>query len=157
MKQFVIESGVDFISEAHYIYVDEIGSGIEVIVPNAFHNGHAITDAAFASHQILQQPELSGGEIDDRIAARGLPQNCIQRQITHAQRADLVSPPRRRARVLGPLIPQWQKAWPGNRRRQHEAFHTFGHLSARGQEQNRAVDFSRPHCRNMLSRRGPAA
>ena len=64
MQQGLLEVAVDLGAQAADVDVDDVGLGIEVVVPHVFQEHGAGDDLSGVAHQVLEQPELPGLQLD---------------------------------------------------------------------------------------------
>src|SRR5215203_6756796 len=64
MNQFRREPLVDFLAQAEHQHIDDIGSGIERVVPHMRQDHCLRDDPSGVAHQVLEECELAGPELD---------------------------------------------------------------------------------------------
>src|SRR5437868_15061058 len=55
---------VDGVAQPAHVHIDDVGLRIEVQIPDSFEQHGARDDLAGPAHQVFQQLELLGGEVD---------------------------------------------------------------------------------------------
>jgi hypothetical protein len=68
-EEFFFFWGIDFFSEALHVDIDEVATGVEVVVPDLFIDLDAGEDAAGGAHEEFEEGEFAGGEVDGLGAA----------------------------------------------------------------------------------------
>jgi hypothetical protein len=85
VDEFFIPGFVDLFAEALDIDVDEVGAGIEVVVPDVFADLDATEDAAGGAHEVFEEGELAGGELDAGGFAFYLAGCEVEDEVIHAK------------------------------------------------------------------------
>src|SRR5262245_21615313 len=85
MNQRLIRALINLASETLDINIDDIGKGIEVLIPNVLGDLLATEDLTLMKHQQLKQGILFRGEFDDVLAAFRLVVHGIERKISNAK------------------------------------------------------------------------
>src|SRR5689334_17864785 len=76
---------VDLSAQASDINIDDVGRRVEMKIPDVLQQHGAGYDAAFIAHEILQQLELPGKEVDPLAAPAGRSRDQVNRKIADAQ------------------------------------------------------------------------
>src|SRR6476620_2365139 len=80
LNQRLIESAINFTTQAVDVYLDDVGHPFPVRLPKMLTEHLAGDDLAGITHQELQQTELGGGQAQLRGAARDMAISEVQRQ-----------------------------------------------------------------------------
>src|ERR671912_2372472 len=78
--------GVDLLPQVGNVKLDHVGLAAEVVVPDPIEDLGLAEDAARIAHQIAEQLELGGGQLDLDPTTGDLMAVLIESQITHDER-----------------------------------------------------------------------
>ncbi len=76
---------VDLAAQVPYVDIDDVGEPIVVHVPDVLDDHGAAEWAAAIAHQIFEDAELLGGQLDVFVRARHLAPDAIEQQFAHLQ------------------------------------------------------------------------
>ena len=76
---------VDLAAQMPDIHVDDVGESVVVHVPDVLDNHGAAQRTAAVAHQIFQDAEFLGRQLDVFVGARDFAADAIERQIAHLQ------------------------------------------------------------------------
>src|SRR6476469_4788676 len=64
VQQLLLERTIDLLAQAAHEHVDDVGLGIEVVLPHVRQNHRLRNDSSGVAHQVLEQRELAGTKVD---------------------------------------------------------------------------------------------
>ena len=76
---------VDLAAQVADVHVDDVGEAVVVHVPDVFHDHGAAERAAAVAHQVFQDAEFLGSQLDVFVGARHLAADAIEQQVAHLQ------------------------------------------------------------------------
>src|SRR5882762_2670369 len=85
VDQRLLRAVINLPAETLYIDVDDVGKGIEVLVPNVFGNLGATQDLTLVKHQQLEQGIFLRGDFDEAIAPTRRVVHGVERKIRHSK------------------------------------------------------------------------
>src|SRR2546423_3031149 len=69
MEQLLVEAPIDLLAQAAHEHVDDVGLGIEAVIPHVRQDHRLRDDLAHIAHQILEQRELARPQVDDDVSS----------------------------------------------------------------------------------------
>ena len=64
MEQLRVPIGVNFFSEVVHVDINDVRRRVEAVVPDMFGNHRPGHDAPAMTHEVVEQGEFSGGQLD---------------------------------------------------------------------------------------------
>jgi hypothetical protein len=92
MQKRLGDTFIDFRPQARDVYVDDVGLGVEMVVPHVFQQHCAGNHLAGMLHQVFQQPEFARLQRNFFAPASHLVRQAVELQIAHAKHGFLVAP-----------------------------------------------------------------
>src|SRR5215469_15427950 len=84
------EALVDLVTEVVNVDIYDIGECVQVVAPDRVNDLCACEYPAWMAHQVFQQRELFGRQLDDATGAARLVPYQVERQITHRELRGLI-------------------------------------------------------------------
>ena len=147
VQQLLFERPIDLFPQAADQHVDDVGLGVEAVLPHVRQDHRLRHDLAGVPHQVLEERELPRPQIEHRAGPRDAPREQIEHEIVDGQR--------RRFRGAAGAAHQRLHARQQLRERERlgevivaaglQAAHAVVHRSPRAQDQHRRQDAAAPH------------
>src|SRR5262249_53507745 len=89
VQQLRLPAGVDFLSQVVDVDLNDIGRGIEIIIPHVLGITGSGKDAARVAHKIVEERELAGGQLNGFATTRHRTPRRVQDEVGDLQHGRL--------------------------------------------------------------------
>src|SRR3974377_2266938 len=92
LVQVALSVSIDLVAQPADSGLHNVRLGVEIVVPDMFHDHGLRYDASRVAHQVLQKGELAGAQVDSLAASDHFPGEQVHRQVGHLETGGLREP-----------------------------------------------------------------